>query len=219
MCRPSRVTRRRDGHATIGRNFRRAPAERVQGVGRARLCRCPTWIGFAAESAHAPEHHCLSSRMPRFDSTGRRRVPSPVRWRRVFGGNTFGRRKRWRARDEVVNVIICSSCPVDEPADGGVEGGDSGLDAAGESDRSGMGAGAASEGGGSGLEAGDTALEVGDGHVSDTGACALTELACDGGCLSATDIHNCGACGNECTLLPNVNAAGLACSSGRPCVY
>ena len=33
-----------------------------------------------------------------------------------------------------------------------------------------------------------------------------------------TDVHNCGACKHDCSLLSNVSAAGLMCSAGR-CVY
>lgn len=35
-----------------------------------------------------------------------------------------------------------------------------------------------------------------------------------GACAEVTSVSNCGACGNDCTKLPNVNPAGVACVAG-----
>jgi hypothetical protein len=63
---------------------------------------------------------------------------------------------------------------------------------------------------------GDGLSPVEDG-ATDAAACPTAELACDGGCV-ANDVHNCGACGNDCTQLPGVLAAGIACGAGT-CSY
>ena len=44
---------------------------------------------------------------------------------------------------------------------------------------------------------------------------AQAEAGCGG---TATDVHNCGACSHDCSLLSNVSAPGLMCSAGH-CVY
>ena len=52
-------------------------------------------------------------------------------------------------------------------------------------------------------------------------ACANRQSVCPATdtCVSLyTDVHNCGACGNDCTLLPHVASAGVACSAGT-CTY
>src|ERR1700690_185595 len=49
--------------------------------------------------------------------------------------------------------------------------------------------------------------------------CPVGYASCDGGCAQlASDPHHCGACGNDCSRLPNVGSAGLACGAGH-CVY
>jgi hypothetical protein len=41
-----------------------------------------------------------------------------------------------------------------------------------------------------------------------------TGLSCDGGCV-ASDVHNCGACGHDCTALPNVSGPVTCTASGQ----
>ncbi len=65
--------------------------------------------------------------------------------------------------------------------------------------------------------ANDTTSSRTDGATDGPASCSATELACDGGCVP-NDLHNCGACGNDCTQLPGVLAAGLACDNGK-CTY
>jgi hypothetical protein len=69
---------------------------------------------------------------------------------------------------------------------------------------------------GGGDEGGDVAVPP-DGAV-EGGSCVTGQLPCPGGCMAPTDIRSCGSCGNDCTQLPNVSAAGLACDNGH-CVY
>jgi hypothetical protein len=53
--------------------------------------------------------------------------------------------------------------------------------------------------------------------AADAGGDAVAEA--EAGCGDTnTDPHNCGQCGHDCSLLPNVLASGLSCSNGR-CVY
>lgn len=52
---------------------------------------------------------------------------------------------------------------------------------------------------------------------ADTGGCGAGSRSCDGGCVPI-DVHNCAACGNDCTALPHVSSTGLACTGGA-CVY
>ncbi len=47
--------------------------------------------------------------------------------------------------------------------------------------------------------------------------CTSGQLTCDAGCV-ADDIHNCGACGDDCTRLQHVNASSIACTNGT-CTY
>lgn len=58
-----------------------------------------------------------------------------------------------------------------------------------------------------------------------TCACASDQSMCPGAAGAAptcvatgSDEHNCGACGNDCTLLSHVSAAGVACAAGQ-CTY
>ncbi len=49
--------------------------------------------------------------------------------------------------------------------------------------------------------------------------CPSAATACGTSCVTeASDVHNCGACGSDCALLPHVAGAGAACSAGR-CTY
>jgi hypothetical protein len=88
------------------------------------------------------------------------------------------------------------------------------------------GGGAGTEaGGGAGTEAGGrTGTEAGGGAGTEAGGDALDEgcgpglTACDGGCVSLSDIRSCGSCGNDCTRLPFASATGLACVAGH-CSY
>ena len=41
--------------------------------------------------------------------------------------------------------------------------------------------------------------------------CASGQLMCSAKCVSATNIHTCGSCTDDCTLLPHVATAGLTC--------
>jgi hypothetical protein len=110
-------------------------------------------------------------------------------------------------------IYVCNPCPTD----GGWDGGDATIEAAAW-DAMGAEAGEATldpAGGGTTPEA---SAEEAPSDSSDAASCASGQLLCDGGCASLDDVHTCGLCGNDCTLLPNVSAAGLACVQGR-CVY
>jgi alpha-tubulin suppressor-like RCC1 family protein len=49
--------------------------------------------------------------------------------------------------------------------------------------------------------------------------CANGQFSCSGTCVSLdSDVHNCGACGMDCTMLPHVNSAGAICQAGK-CRY
>ena len=67
-------------------------------------------------------------------------------------------------------------------------------------------------------DGGDATPEAAAIDASEGGACSSGQLSCDGGCASPADIHSCGSCSNDCSLLANVSAAGLACNQGR-CSY
>jgi hypothetical protein len=44
-------------------------------------------------------------------------------------------------------------------------------------------------------------------------------LACDGGlCIVKSDLHHCGTCENDCSLLPHIVESGFTCSLGS-CIY
>ena len=72
--------------------------------------------------------------------------------------------------------------------------------------------------------AGDDAGNASDGSaVADVGAgddaplatgCNPGHMACAAGCVSASDIHTCGDCNNDCTTLSHVASTGLACTNG-----
>ncbi len=51
-----------------------------------------------------------------------------------------------------------------------------------------------------------------------SGSCPGDYLPCEAGCASRADIHTCGSCGNDCTELPGVSGASVACNNGR-CSY
>jgi hypothetical protein len=71
----------------------------------------------------------------------------------------------------------------------------------------------AAEGGGDGGDA-----LVAPDAVVEGDACVKGQLSCAGGCMSPGDVRSCGGCNKDCTQLPNVSAAGLACNNGQ-CVY
>jgi hypothetical protein len=56
-----------------------------------------------------------------------------------------------------------------------------------------------------------------DAQLDGSTSCLAGELACDAACV-VNDVHNCGACGNDCTQLPGVLASGLSCNAGK-CSY
>jgi alpha-tubulin suppressor-like RCC1 family protein len=58
----------------------------------------------------------------------------------------------------------------------------------------------------------------GDGDATGPAMCDPPNLSCDAGCVPSDDLHNCGACGNDCTALDHVASASLSCTGGR-CVY
>ena len=47
---------------------------------------------------------------------------------------------------------------------------------------------------------------------------ASCPLSCNGTCISPGDVHNCGACANDCAALPNVNSGSASCNTGK-CGY
>jgi hypothetical protein len=66
---------------------------------------------------------------------------------------------------------------------------------------------------GDGTGVSDTGLPQ-DGVARDSGACNGGQLQCDAGCVLGTDIHSCGSCGNDCTLLSHVDTSSLSCVRG-----
>jgi Protein of unknown function (DUF1566) len=62
-----------------------------------------------------------------------------------------------------------------------------------------------------------TARETGVGD-DETAGCNEGLAACGGRCVSLADIHSCGSCDNDCTLLPYVGPTGFDCVSGK-CIY
>jgi len=65
---------------------------------------------------------------------------------------------------------------------------------------------------------GESASPVTPATTADAG-CPAGYVSCNGGCVQlSSDAHHCGACGNDCSLLPNVSAAGLGCKAGH-CAY
>jgi hypothetical protein len=59
-----------------------------------------------------------------------------------------------------------------------------------------------------------------DGGAAEGGSngCGPGQLSCSAGCVSAQDVHTCGACNRDCTLLLHVAAAGLGCA-GNACTF
>jgi len=97
--------------------------------------------------------------------------------------------------------------------------GDPGSDAAGSSGSPGIGDSAAAPD----VSALDDAGSAGDAPstVDSPDAakgCGAGQLTCSAGCVSANDLHTCGSCVDDCTLLPHVAAQGLACNAGV-CTY
>jgi hypothetical protein len=66
----------------------------------------------------------------------------------------------------------------------------------------------------------EAAVDRRDGTVeaSDAGDASERPDTGDAGCGSPSDVHSCGSCTNDCTLLANVSATGVACGGGR-CSY
>jgi hypothetical protein len=44
--------------------------------------------------------------------------------------------------------------------------------------------------------------------------CGADQISCPTGCVSPDDLHTCGGCNVDCTLLPHVAAVGLTCTAG-----
>ncbi len=63
----------------------------------------------------------------------------------------------------------------------------------------------------------DAAVEAAEDSTTtaDSGLDAAVESGCGD---TSGDVHNCGACGHDCTHLTNVSASGISCTGGR-CVY
>jgi hypothetical protein len=55
------------------------------------------------------------------------------------------------------------------------------------------------------------------GDVAEAGGCLATELSCGGACV-ASDAHNCGACGHDCTSLANLSGPA-SCDPTGQCVF
>ncbi len=95
-----------------------------------------------------------------------------------------------------------SGNPVGEPSDGGSDGPVDATVARPDVGRDG--------------EAGAPA--AGDTGAGDAG-CASPAVACNGVCVTlASNLRNCGGCGNDCTKLQNVDVSGVSCTNGR-CAY
>ncbi|MDP8999034.1 MAG: hypothetical protein M3O46_02875 [Myxococcota bacterium] len=59
----------------------------------------------------------------------------------------------------------------------------------------------------------------GDALARDAVADAMKDSAVEAGCGdTSSDVHHCGACDHDCTLLPRVSASGIACAGGH-CTY
>jgi hypothetical protein len=68
-----------------------------------------------------------------------------------------------------------------------------------------------------GADAKDSAPEAAAADAADAEAgCGAGYVTCDGGACAkvASDLHNCGACGHDCALLPNVSGSALTCNNG-----
>ena len=63
-------------------------------------------------------------------------------------------------------------------------------------------------------------VDAGDGQAEGSvfAGCSSTQRSCDGGCVPNDDLHNCAACGNDCTKLPGITAASASCTAGK-CSY
>jgi hypothetical protein len=98
--------------------------------------------------------------------------------------------------------IICTACgDPNAPADAGANSRDATI------------ARADGDGDGADETAGQSDGPGDDGDASESGVCSSTELLCDGGCIPSGPRH-CGACGNDCTNLPNVSGT-TTCASGH----
>jgi hypothetical protein len=58
----------------------------------------------------------------------------------------------------------------------------------------------------------------GEGGGSDAAEAGCSGLVCGGECVPSNDVHNCGACGHDCTNLPHVSGA-VSCSAAGACVF
>lgn len=76
------------------------------------------------------------------------------------------------------------------------------------------GDGGSSTDGDAGSEGGDAGVARDSGGGDGNGG-GVDASGNDGGCVSLSDIHTCGSCGNDCTKLPNVSQTGLACNAGH----
>jgi Stigma-specific protein, Stig1 len=59
-----------------------------------------------------------------------------------------------------------------------------------------------------------TPEDDGSAMADSSSGCSPHQMMCAAGCVSDDDIHNCGVCGRDCTVLPHVAAQGLTCTNG-----
>jgi hypothetical protein len=88
----------------------------------------------------------------------------------------------------------------------------------GESGSLANGNGGSNEAGGSDARQADAGGDGGAQTRGDAAGCGPGEIVCNGSCVTPTDIHNCGSCGNDCAKLANASSVGLSCIGGR-CSY
>ena len=116
-------------------------------------------------------------------------------------------------------VAACGGTPVPNPEDSGSDdtGTDSGFDSsiADTGRESAPGADSGIDSSSPGVDSGARIDSGSDTGAPDSPVC--TGLTCDGGCVP-DDPRNCGACGHDCTSLPNVSGQVL-CGAGGTCEF
>jgi hypothetical protein len=119
----------------------------------------------------------------------------------------------WACAVAVLLVGCLGSSPENLTGDASLKGYDAtGADAGGPDD--GFGGSDADATVPTDVDASDAAeaADATDG-TADATSCGDAALACASGCV-ANDVYNCGACGVDCTLLPQVDALKTTCSAG-----